>query len=227
MIGVLLLTAALAADAVSPVPAEPDAAPVVSPVESITMGDCMSGRGSGPGGMKGHGHGMMGGCVPSGVTPSALPEPDSEGAKLFSHYCAQCHHLPSPATHSAEEWPAVVSRMIDRMEQYRISRRSMGRELIQMPTVEGQRTLLVYLQRHALTPAKSDALGPSDASGISQFKQTCSQCHALPDPRLHTAAEWPAVVERMRSNMKSMGRPEITGQERDAIVGYLGRQASR
>ena len=28
----------------------------------------------------------------------------------------------------------------------------------------------------------------------------------LPDPRRHTASEWPAVVERMEKNMKWMNR---------------------
>jgi len=205
------------------VTAEPAAGPDVTAAvqAAMMMGDCMTGHGPEPGGMKGRGHGPMGGCVPSGVEPATLPEPDSPGAKMFSRYCAQCHHLPSPATHSAEEWPAVAARMIDRMEQSHIMRRGMGRSLIQMPTAEERRAILVYLQRHALASAKTDALGPSNAPGLSQFTQTCSQCHALPDPRLHTASEWPGVVERMRANMKSMGKPEITDQERDAIVGYL------
>jgi hypothetical protein len=33
------------------------------------------------------------------------------------------------------------------------------------------------------------------------FSIACSQCHALPDPRRHTAREWPGVVERMRRHM--------------------------
>lgn len=46
------------------------------------------------------------------------------------------------------------------------------------------------------------------------FAQTCSQCHALPDPRQHTAAQWPSVVARMelhmkQSNMPLPGEPEI------------------
>ncbi|HXZ25784.1 MAG TPA: hypothetical protein VEI24_06140, partial [Nitrospiria bacterium] len=183
-----------------------------------TDGNCGM-MGGGP--MHGPRRGMMGGCVPSGVAPEALPESDSRGAKMFVRYCAQCHHLPSPATHSAEEWPAAAERMINRMEQYRISRRGMGRIVVQLPTTEERQAIVAYLQRHALAPATTDALGSSDSPGLSQFKQTCSQCHALPDPRLHTATEWPGVVVRMRSNMKIMGKPEITDQERDAIVGYL------
>jgi cytochrome c5 len=189
-----------------------------------TDGNCGK-MGGGP--MRGPMRGRMGGCVPSGVEPATLPEPDSPGAKLFSYYCAQCHHLPSPATYSAEEWPAVAARMLDRMETYRISRGSMGRSLIEMPTPKERPTLLAYLQRHALAPAGSDALGPQDTPGLSQFKKSCSLCHVLPDPRVHTAAEWPGVVERMRSNMTQMGKRGITDEQRDAIVGYLDRQTAR
>ena len=216
MIAVVLAAGAAPASPTVPVPPS-DAA--------MTMGDCMTGRGPLHGQMKGRGTGMRGGCVPPGVTPATVPEPESPGAKLLVRFCAQCHHLPSPAMHSADEWPAVAARMIDRMEQYRISRRGMGRSLIQMPTAEARQAILAYLQRHALTPARPDALGPADAPGLSLFKTACSQCHALPEPRLHTSAEWPGIVERMRTNMKRMGKPVITDRERDAIVGYLSRPA--
>jgi hypothetical protein len=33
------------------------------------------------------------------------------------------------------------------------------------------------------------------------FSIACTQCHALPDPRRHTRAEWPAVVSRMKEHM--------------------------
>ena len=212
MICILLISAVLAAGA-----------PTVE-VDSPTDGNCGK-MGAGP--MRRPVRDMTGGCVPSGVAPATLPAPNSPEAKLFARYCAQCHHLASPATHTAHEWPAVITRMIDRMESYRISRGRMGRTLIQMLTAEEQRAVLTYLQRHALTAARPDALGPSHDPGLSQFKQTCSQCHALPDPRLHTAADWPGVVERMRRNMKRMGRPEISDRERDAIVGYLEHRTAR
>ena len=38
------------------------------------------------------------------------------------------------------------------------------------------------------------------------FRLACQQCHVLPDPRRHTAREWPAVVERMQKNMEWMNR---------------------
>jgi hypothetical protein len=54
------------------------------------------------------------------------------------------------------------------------------------------------------------------------FARTCSQCHALPDPRQHTAGQWPSVVARMelhmrQSNMPLPGEPEI--KDIDAFLG--------
>jgi hypothetical protein len=33
------------------------------------------------------------------------------------------------------------------------------------------------------------------------FTIACTQCHALPDPKRHTAREWLLVVERMKRHM--------------------------
>ena len=38
------------------------------------------------------------------------------------------------------------------------------------------------------------------------FRLACNQCHVLPDPKRHTAAEWRAVVARMQENMEWMNR---------------------
>ena len=41
---------------------------------------------------------------------------------------------------------------------------------------------------------------------LAQFRVACNQCHVLPDPQRHTAAEWRAVVARMQENMEWMNR---------------------
>ncbi len=97
---------------------------------------------------------------------------------------------------------------------------------IQSPTTDEQKTLLAYLQHNALRPADPKTLGPGDFPGLSLFRTTCAQCHALPDAKLHTAGEWPAVVERMREHMKSMNKTVITDRERDQIVVFLARKST-
>jgi hypothetical protein len=64
------------------------------------------------------------------------------------------------------------------------------------------------------------------------FGIACSQCHALPDPRRHTAREWPAVVERMQRHMAwanvVVGSPEfktVPELKTDEIVRLLQRYA--
>lgn len=176
---------------------------------------------------------MWGGRLPPGIRPEDLPDPGSEGSALVSRYCTQCHNLPSPTIHTAEEWPAVAARMFGRMEMmaqrghHRGMMRRHGMGSILAPTADEQRGLLAYLQQHALQPAAPDALGPQDTPGLALFRRTCTQCHALPDAALHTADEWPFVIERMRGNMDRMGKPGISDEERDEIVGYLRARAGQ
>ena len=173
---------------------------------------------------------MMSGRLPPGITPENLPDSDSPGAKLLARYCTQCHNLPAPAMHTAEEWPAVEARMFNRMTMMSgmggmggmMRRRMMP---VRAPAGGEQEAILDYLQGHALRPANVEALGPPGAPGLALFRQTCSQCHALPDPTLHTADEWPVVVERMRRNMEAMGKRVITDRERDEIAGFLTKTA--
>ena len=167
---------------------------------------------------------MMSGRLPPEIEAKDLPEPNSPAAKLLIRYCTQCHNLPSPLMKAAEEWPLVEARMISRMEMMSGTKGMMkGMMDMQAPAAEEEKELLVYLQRNALRPASLETLGPPDTPGLALFQKTCSQCHALPDPGLHTANEWPGVVERMRKNMEIMGKPVITDQEGDEITGYLSQ----
>ncbi len=164
---------------------------------------------------------MMPGMLPPGIKPEDLPDPDSRGAKLFTHYCNQCHNLPSPKMHTAEEWPSVTGRMFTRMSMMS------GMMGIENPSSEEQLLILSYLKAHSLKSVSPGMLPSPDSKGAILFKETCSQCHALPDPSLHTAQEWSAVVERMRGNMQAMGRRVITDQERTEIVAYLSNNARK
>lgn len=47
----------------------------------------------------------------SAIELDDLPNPKTTGAQAFSKNCSQCHALPSPSTHTAQEWPAVIDRM--------------------------------------------------------------------------------------------------------------------
>ena len=137
-----------------------------------------------------------------------LPDPNSRGARLLVQYCVQCHNLPNPAMHHAAKWPAVFERMVVRMR----GKGNMGELMhemmagVQAPSEAEAGVLLAYLQRNAQKPMDlkkyPEVLAPEGRS----FKLACEQCHVLPDPQRHTAAEWPAVVARMEKNIEWMNR---------------------
>lgn len=162
---------------------------------------------------------MMGDAVPPGIDPALLPEPQSRGAAALQHYCAQCHGLPGPGLHTADEWPAVADRMNRRMQMMK------GMMQIEAPVPAELNALVEYLRKHAQKPLDPAAYPDLETPAGQAFRATCSQCHALPEPRQHTAREWPAVVERMRKSMVAMGKavPDRAGLE--TIISFLQRHA--
>ena len=176
-------------------------------------------------GMKGIMQGMMGDVLPPGIDPDLLPEPQSQGALLLARYCSQCHNLPGPGTHTADEWPAVVDRMNLRMQM--MSGPDMMGMMVESPDESELRAILRYLQEHAQKPIDITQYDDLDTSAGGAFQSTCSLCHALPDPQQHTAEEWPAVVARMRQHMVSQGKTVPNEAAIGEIIGFLQRHAKR
>lgn len=164
--------------------------------------------------------GMMGGALPPGIDPARLPEPDSSGAHLLQQFCMQCHNLPGPGLHTASEWPQVLGRMNMRMQM-------MGGMMgVAAPDPVQLKILLGYLQRHAQKPIDAAAYPDLDTPPGRAFGTTCMQCHALPDPKQHTAQEWPSVVARMRDHMTAMGKILPDETTTDEIVDFLQRHST-
>jgi cytochrome c2 len=145
---------------------------------------------------------MLERILPPAIEPGQLPEPRSHGAQLTARYCVQCHYLPNPQMHTAARWKSTVDRMVWRMQ----GKGNMGElmkemmDKVEAPSEKEAAALTAYLQKHGqleMNPAHP-ALGTEQGQ---MFSIACSQCHALPDPRRHTAREWPGVVERMRRHM--------------------------
>jgi hypothetical protein len=178
---------------------------------------------------------MLERILPPTFEPRRLPEPGSPGARLVLRYCVQCHNLPNPAMHEAAKWPTVFERMVLRMR----GRGNMGALMQDMmagvsaPSVEEAGTLLAYLERHAQRPLDPRRT-PVNTPQAQSFRLACQQCHVLPDPRRHTAAEWPAIVARMQENMEWMNRvvgnrhpPDEPQLRVDEINAFLKRYARR
>jgi hypothetical protein len=165
-----------------------------------------------------------------------LPAPGSAGAALTRRYCVQCHNLPNPAMHNAAKWPGIVDRMVQRMQ----GRGNLGPLMSEMmagvsaPTEQETRTLVAYLRRHAQRPLDPRRYPDVNRREGEAFRLACSQCHVLPDPQRHTAAEWRAVVSRMQENMAWMNRvvgtkavpsePQLRVEE---INAFLAKHARR
>ena len=165
-----------------------------------------------------------------------LPERDSAGAELTIRYCVQCHNLPNPAMHNAAKWSPIVERMVLRME----GRGNLGPLMSDMmagvkaPTAEEKRTLIAYLRKHAQRPLDAKRYPDVYRPQGEAFRLACSQCHVLPDPQRHTAAEWRAVVARMQENMEWMNRvvgtKPMPGEPQlrvDEINAFLAKYARR
>ena len=73
--------------------------------------------------------------------------------------------------------------------------------------------------------------GPQGGSNLNSragraYAQTCSRCHALPDPRQHSAGQWPGVVGRMEGYMRQRGLPLPSANEVKDIDGFLQQHAN-
>ena len=98
---------------------------------------------------------------------------------------------------------------------------------VEVPFPEEQRIIVAYLESHGMKSISPHTLPSPESKGAVSFKEFCSQCHALPDPKLHTLKEWPAVVEKMRGFMQAMNKKVVTGTEEKEIVGYLESHAQK
>ncbi len=156
-------------------------------------------------------------ALPPGVAPESLPEPTSQGAKILEQYCTQCHALPSPAMHGPVDWPGVVRRMWVRIDMMA------GGLGVQIPSTAERSLLLTYLQKNALKIAENLPPGP----GKDVFASVCSRCHALADPKIHSAPDWPVVVMRMEKNMEKMRVSGVTRPQAEQIVSYLQAASTR
>ena len=179
---------------------------------------------------------MLERILPPTFHAAQLPEPGSRGAGLALRYCVQCHNLPNPAMHHAQKWPAIVERMVLRME----GRGNLGALMAEMmagveaPGEEETADLVAYLRKHAQAPLDVQRYPEVNRPSGEAFRLACSQCHVLPDPQRHTAAQWRAVVARMQENMEWMnrvvgskpvaGEPQLRVEE---ILAFLKKNARK
>lgn len=149
---------------------------------------------------------------PAGTRVEDLPDPRSAGALALQTYCTTCHALPTPAMHSATDWPGVIRRMWLRMDllepPYQVPRPELGDRIV----------MLDYVTANALQVSRAQL---RDALGRETFQTRCSRCHELPDPAQHSSQDWFVVVRRMNQHMRDILGTELTNPQIDSITRYL------
>ena len=77
--------------------------------------------------------------------------------------------------------------------------------------------------------ASAKPLPDADSAGAKLVSSYCAQCHAAPQPTLHSAKEWTSVTERMHIRMDNgwQGVKVPTDQEMKTIVAYMQKHARR
>lgn len=110
-------------------------------------------------------------------------------------------------------------------------------------TMGGMRAMMQRMMGDVLPPGIDPKLLPDPGSrGAHLLERYCSQCHNLPGPGMHTAAEWPAVVSRMNGRMQMMSGGMMGGgmmgegmmgvrapsaKELDSLLAYLQQHAQK
>lgn len=155
--------------------------------------------------------------IPKGMNPNELPDAESRGARMLALYCAQCHDLPTPAMHTANEWQEVVNRM----KKIMLSRRGGMLSRLITPPEKDWEILNNYLATHAQIPLDANNTSDLNTASGKAFQETCSQCHGAPSPGSHTSNEWPRVVLRMKSHIIRAGKKLPSQNSLMQIIEYL------
>ncbi len=139
--------------------------------------------------------------MPPGLMPEQLPDAGGQGALLMQNYCTQCHELPGPGRHTAEEWPQVFDRMLLIMDVADRFAGLLGN--VKTPSADEREQLRSYLVLYALKPLLQKPQGSGASAFASAYKTHCSACHALPDPAQYDV-DWSGLIKRMQRNMQVM-----------------------
>lgn len=136
--------------------------------------------------------------MPPGLDSNLLPDAGGSGALLMETYCTQCHSLPGPGRHTAEEWPQVLDRMFVLMD---VADR-FGGLLGNVKTLSSSERdqLNSYLVLHSL---KSTTIKPQGV-GAAAFENHCAGCHAMPDLAQYQHLDQSSLIKRMQRNMAVM-----------------------
>ena len=144
-------------------------------------------------------------ALPPGVAPESLPEPASAGREDRSDPVLHAMSRPAISRHARSH------RLDDRgAPDVGAHRHDGGRP--RHPDAQHRRARRCCSRISRRTRSRSPSQPPAGA-GEARLQRTCSRCHALADPKMHSAPDWPVVVMRMEKNMEKM---QVSGVSRAA-----------
>ncbi|MDH4129182.1 MAG: hypothetical protein OEV44_10535 [Spirochaetota bacterium] len=152
---------------------------------------------------------------------------ESQDSKLteeqqYAFYCSQCHALYSPKAKSANEWVKIVQRMDILMKE----EDNWGKwQQIKLMSDEVKKGILSYLEKNALKSIDPDTIKNKQEIGSQKYRDFCSRCHDLPDPKQFTKDKWPIVVSRMRKYMQKEGII-MSSDDEELILTFLQDNAT-
>lgn len=136
--------------------------------------------------------------MPPGLSPELLADAGGSDAVLMETYCTQCHALPGPGRHTAEQWPQVLDRMFVLMDVADRFSGLLGN--VKTPSLTERDQLSRYLVLHSLKAITTKPQGV----GAAAFENHCAGCHALPDPAQYNHLDQSSLIKRMQRNMEVM-----------------------
>jgi hypothetical protein len=178
------------------------------------------------------GPGMMGGNNSSWPMPSGLT-PDEYNAKIGGR------------TRQMQEQMDKIARTTDPKERQRLMQEHWQGMYQDMQTMRGMGWM--WGNGHMMgrgmmgpgmmggemvqggPPPSGTALPDSGSAGAKLVLTYCTQCHAAPQPTLHTATQWTDVTQRMQVHMQNGWRGIRTPADGDmkAINAYMQKHARR
>lgn len=181
--------------------------------------DMMRGQNAGPG--------MMMGCpmMDGSETGWALPKsvgPDQYGRQMREHM------------QRMQEQMHKITQTTDPQERQRLLQEHWQSMYQDMETMRGMDWMW---GRHMMGPGmmmppgaptpSATPLPDADSAGAKLVSMYCTQCHATPQPTLHTSMEWTVVTQRMHEHMNLGGQgiktPSV--EEMKTIIAYMRQHA--
>ena len=171
------------------------------------------------------GPGMMGGGrtswpLPQGVTPDQYSEQMRTNMRQM------------------QDQMSKIAQTTDQQERQRLMQEHWQTMYQHMQTMRGMdwmwgggRMMGPGMMQGGMMPgapaASAKPLPDADSMGAKLVSAYCIQCHAAPQPTLHTANEWTSVAQRMHLHMDSNlpGVKKPTDQDMQSIVAYMQRYA--